>query len=176
MRDGKGQPQGPWSFDFGSPWKPGRVGRHDEPVAKYEPFPRLDDIEHRGRKHEAISSAWGWLPLCVFLLLFASLLFAPEVPTEEGSDETADIGLGLVILGCLLCAYIAGSTAAFKGARKGITWTLVPTALFALIAIVAALDEEGVGGDRVLAVAVAGAATFVHLGGAYLVQPRHSES
>lgn len=176
MRDSGDEPPKPgWGLDFRSP------ASHSEEPREYsfspsqrEEFPRLADTPPPGPPGR-INGVWGLVPLATFILLFVSLTLAPTTPEVESEDDSADIVLGLIIIGGVLAAYVAGSVAAFRGSRKGLTWSLPATAILFVIVLAVAFDPEGEGGSRAAAVAVGVSAAVLHLAAAFLSAPRNAE-
>jgi hypothetical protein len=95
VRDNRGKPQkSGWTFDFGSPWKPG-PDKRDEPPADYEPFPRLGASEEPPASGGKINGAWGWVLLVVPIVLLMAFAFVPTAAMAE--EESNSSGLEVAI-------------------------------------------------------------------------------
>jgi hypothetical protein len=127
-----------WSLEFPSQETESDSRRDGDPWASTTPketFPRLGDIPQSSRAGR-INGAWGWAVLLVPVLLLGSFAFIPSSEsTEEASsgDATAGIIFGIIVLLVWFVPYIAGAIAAFRGNRKGITWTFPVTCVFAFL-------------------------------------------
>ncbi len=174
MPDRGRDPEKPgWRLDFRLPSGPGKPQReYSFSPGKREEFPRLDEPEEPRGRGSRVNGAWGWIPLAVLVLFFVALGLGPQTPEVEGEDESSDLIVGLVLLGILLTGFIAGSIAAFRGNRRGLTWTLPGTAIFLVIALVAAFDSEAEGGSPAAAAGVALGAAGLHVAAAFISKPQ----
>jgi hypothetical protein len=151
----------------------GSAGSSQRPAE--ERFPRLGEPT---AAPDRIPGAWGWAPLIVFLLLFLAFVVAPQeaaVAAEE-ADDTATTVLGFAILSLMLLAYIAGAIAAFRGNRKGLTWTLPLTCVLLLLVAGAASGDDSGGGSAGGALALGIGALIVHTTSFHLSRTSTSSS
>lgn len=140
-----GDPPGrSWSLEF-PPHEDENVQRRDQTwpsaTTPLEAFPRLGDVPDLTKPKAKINGAWGWVPLVVPLLFIGALFFTPDIATtdEETSDDSAT---GFIVLLLYFAPYVAGSFFAFRGSRRGITWTLPVSALLFLFLLAWPIGED----------------------------------
>jgi hypothetical protein len=138
MRDSGGQPQRP-GFDFRIPGERRQSRDTTFRSLQQEEFPRLGDEPPR-RTDGKISGFWGWSILLVPVLLLMAFAFIPGAESDEGDAAGDDSGVG-VFLALWFGPYIAGAIAAFRGNRRGITWTFPWTCLILLLIITIPFTE-----------------------------------
>jgi hypothetical protein len=134
MRDGGGEPQRPgWGLGFRVP---GERREYRSSPDKREEFPRLGEPEKpRTRPAGKINGAWGWALLLIPVLLLSSFAFYPSA--ESAEEESSSDGIEVIIfLLVWFGPYLAGAIAAFRGNRRGITWTFPVTCIFSFFILI----------------------------------------
>ena len=153
LRGSQGKRQ---SVTWDIPWSRRR------PQDTVEDFPRLE--EPSVPSGNRIATAWGWAPLATLGLLFTAFVSAPVEASTSEQDDTGDAILGLAILALGLLWYTGGTIAAFKGIRRGLTWTLPLTVILAVLALSVSAGDASGGGNGTASAALAILAVVLHFG------------